>query len=65
MSRREYHARKWVAATQRRRQARLEGRLEAALDILDATLVHPSRPEIERLKCRASHALERALRSLR
>lgn len=56
---------KWVAATQRRRQARLEGRLEAALDILDETLVPPSQPGIERLKCRASHALARALRSLR
>lgn len=61
MSRR---ASQWIARTQRRRQARLEGRLEAALDIIDRTLVPPSRREIEKHKHRATRALQDALEIL-
>lgn len=55
---------KWVAATKRRKYARAAGRLEAALDIIDRTLIPPSRREIEKHKNRATRALQDALEIL-
>ena len=56
-----HRASQWLARTQRRQQARIAGRLEAALDILEHT---PSPRKIERYRHRATAALIGALKSL-